>query len=305
MNIPYFFEEDFPPSSAKFKTIRYTEKNIHDFAWFADKRFRVLKGQVKLPESGRTVTTWAMFPAMEGYLWKKAISYVNNAIWYFSKWNGDYPYDSFTAIQSALNAGDGMEYPGLTVISSVNDPYLLDEVMAHEICHSWYYSALGSNERQFPFMDESITTSNETRYMSARYPEKKLWELSLRNRKMAKLFHAEKIPADRIEEIDWVSKARINTEQSMNLPAVDYTYDNYGSIIYSKASRGFTYLRSYLGDSLYDSIMQDYYRKWKNKHPQPDDLRTVFQEHTDKDLSWFFDDFLANNKKTRLQDCKI
>ena len=35
---------DFPASSEKLKTIRYTQKNVHDFAWFADKRYAVLKG---------------------------------------------------------------------------------------------------------------------------------------------------------------------------------------------------------------------------------------------------------------------
>jgi hypothetical protein len=238
-----------------------------------------------------------MFAAKEGYLWKKAISYVNSAIWYFSEWNGDYPYDSFTAIQSTLSAGDGMEYPGLTVISSMRDPYLLDQVLAHEICHSWFFSAIGSDERRYPFMDEGITTSNESRYMSVQYPEKKLWELALRNRKIASLFNAEKIPADRLEEMDWLIPARGNREQDINLHSTEYSYANYGSIIYSKASRGFMWLRSYLGDSLYDSIMHDYYRLWKNKHPQPEDLRVVFESHTEKDLSWFFDDFLGTTKR--------
>ena len=109
-----------------------------------------------------------MFTNQESYLWKKSIRYINSALSYFSRWNGDYPYNNFTAIQSALNAGSGMEYPGLTVIGLADDPYLLDEVISHEICHSWFYSALGSDERRFPFMDESITTANETRYMDAK-----------------------------------------------------------------------------------------------------------------------------------------
>jgi len=138
----------------------------------ADKRFHVLKGKVRLPETGRVVTTWAMFTNQEAYLWRNAVSYINNALWYFSIWNGDYPYNTYTAVQSALNAGDGMEYPELTVIGVANDSYLLDEVIAHEICHSWFYSALGSDERRFPFMDESITSANESRYMDVRYPEK-------------------------------------------------------------------------------------------------------------------------------------
>jgi len=83
--------EFFPLSSSRMKTLRYTENNIHDFAWFADKRFHVLKGSVKLPGTHREVTTWAMFTNQEAHLWKDAISYVNDAILLFSKWIGDYP----------------------------------------------------------------------------------------------------------------------------------------------------------------------------------------------------------------------
>jgi hypothetical protein len=297
MRIPDYINDAFPPSTNQTKTLTYTENNIHDFAWFADKRFHVLKGSVNLPESGRKVTTWAMFTNKEAYLWRKAIFYINNSIWYFSKWNGDYPYDSFTAVQSTLNSGDGMEYPGLTVVSGGADPYLLEEVLCHEICHSWFYSALGSDERRFPFMDESITSANESRYMQLTHAGKKLWEVDLRNRKLAVFFHAEDIPILRERELEWLIPARMNLEQSINLPATRYNSESYGSIIYSKAPQGFSYLRSYLGDSVYDNIMHDYYGKWKNKHPMPDDLKLTFESHTNKDLSWFFDDFLGTTKR--------
>jgi hypothetical protein len=287
----------FPPSSGQMKTLRYTENNIHDFAWFADKRFHVLKGKVQLPDSGREVTTWAMFTDQEAGLWEDAISYVNNAIWAFSEWIGDYPYNSFTAVQSALNSGAGMEYPGLTVIGLARDPYLLDEVIAHEICHSWFYSAIGSDERRFPYMDESTASAYESRYMEARYPGKKLWEISFKNKKIAKLFHIEDMPVQRIQEFEWLIPARRNYEQPVNLAAPVYSYDNYGSIVYNKAAQGFNYLRAYLGDSLFDSCMHVYYRTWMNRHPMPEDLRKVFESGTTKDLSWFFDDFLGTTKR--------
>ena len=296
MRIPDYVNEDFPPSSKQIKTLRYKENNIHDFAWFADKRFHVLKGKVRLPETGREVITLAMFTNQEAYLWRNAVSYINNALWYFSKWNGDYPYSTFTAVQSALNAGDGMEYPELTVIGVANDSYLLDEVIAHEICHSWFYSALGSDERRFPFMDESITSANESRYMDVRYPGKKLWEIELKNLKLAKILHIDKMPVQRIQELEWLISARSNMEQDINIAAPEFSINNYESIIYNKAAQGFNYLRAYLGDSLYDSTMHDYYRLWRGKHPHPDDLRDVFKHHTDKDLSWFFDDFLGTTK---------
>lgn len=310
MRIPYYYDEPFPPSSTKMKTLIYIEDNIHDFAWFADKRFHVLKGHVKLPESGREVTTMSMFTNKEAFLWKNSISYLNSALWYFSKWNGDYPYGSFTAVQSTLNSGDGMEYPELTVISATGDSYLLDEVLAHELCHSWFYSAIGSDERRYPFMDESITAANESRYMHLRYPDKKLWELLIKNKRLAEFMHADKMPVQRIEELEWVIPARVNLEQSINLPAPVYSDSNYGSIIYEKASQGFNYLRSYLGDSVYDNAMHEYYRLWENKHPMPDDLREVFETTSKKDLSWFFDDLLGTTKRldykiARYKDGKV
>ena len=77
--------DDFPASSYQVKTLRYTGRGIHDFAWFADKRFHVLKGNLILPESGREVTTWIMFTNRQANLWKYAIKYVNSSISYFQK----------------------------------------------------------------------------------------------------------------------------------------------------------------------------------------------------------------------------
>jgi hypothetical protein len=288
---------DFPPSSDENKTLQYTGNKIHDFAWFADKRFHVLKGSVKLPESGRQVTTLAMFTNQQSELWKEALKNVNSAIKYFSDRIGDYPYNTFTAVQSALNAGAGMEYPGITVIGIADDSYSLDEVIAHEICHNWFYSALGSDERRYPFMDEGITSAYEVRYLKERYPDKKLWEVYFSNMKIVEFMHIVKMPVQRIQEIEWLVQARQNLEQPMDLPAQDYSYVNYSVIIYSKAAIGFNYLRAYLGDSLFDSTMHEYYRTWASKHPGPDDLRNLFELNTQKNLSWFFNDFIGTTKR--------
>lgn len=297
MNKPDYGGAEFPPSSIQMKTLRYTENHVHDFAWFADKRFHVLKGKIKLPDSGREVTTWVMFTNQEARLWLDAISYVNSAVLYFSKCVGDYPYNSFTAVQSALTSGAGMEYPGLTVIGLAKDPYLLDEVIAHEISHSWFYSAIGSDERRYPFMDESIASAYESRYMEEKYPGKKLWEIDIKNRNLASFFQIKEMPVQRIQELEWLVSARRNSEQPVNLPATDYNPEAYNSIIYNKAAQGFNYLRAYLGDSLFDSLMHNYYRTWKNRHPQPEDLRAIFESGTTKNLSWFFDDFLGTTRR--------
>jgi len=286
----------FPRSSIQTKTLRYTEEHIHDFAWFADKRFHVLKDSVRLPETGKIVTTWVLFTNKQVKLWKDAIPYVNQAVLYFSKWVGEYPYSNYTAVQSTLNAGIGMEYPGITVIGYVEDGFALDKVIAHELAHTWFYSALGSNERRYPFMDEGITSAFEIRYLNEQYPDKKLWELFFSNPKMGRLF-SEKLPASRLYELQWLATARENKEQPLDLAATEYDFSNYGTMIYDKAGIGFNYLRAYLSDSMFDATMQSYYRIWKFRHPGPEDLQRVFEAETGKDLDWFFVDFIGTTKR--------
>ena len=290
-------ELDFPVSSEQLKTLRYTTDKVHDFAWFADKRFHVQKGMVRLPNTGREVSTMILFTNEQPYLWKDALQYVNDAIYWFSDKIGDYPYQNFTAVQSALTSGSGMEYPGITVIGEANDDYSLDEVISHEICHSWFYSALGSNERRYPYMDEGPTSAYTDRYLNEKYPEKKLWELYLKNRRLANFLEIDKMPVQRIQELEWLIQARKNLEQPINLPATEYTELNYRLMLYNKAPIAFNYLRAYLGDSVFDSSMQEYFAQWKNKHPQPEDLRKIIEVESGKDLTWFFDDLLGTTKR--------
>ena len=70
-------------------------------------------------------------------------------------------------------AGGGMEYPNITVIGDMSNEFELDVTIAHEVGHNWFYGILGSNERDYPFMDEGLNSFYEMRYTRAKYPEKK------------------------------------------------------------------------------------------------------------------------------------
>lgn len=289
--------DSFPPSSSKLKTLVYTAENVHDFAWFADKRFHVMKGEVKLPGSAKTVTVWSMFTDNNKDLWKNANDYAKNALWAYSKWIGDYPYQTYTVVQSRLNAGAGMEYPGLAVIGNTTDAYDLDDVISHEIAHNWFYSALATNERQFPYMDESLTSAYTERYMHKKYPDKKLWELYFKREEIAKFFHIDDFPVNQLQEYKWLSQARENREQPIKSSSTELTYNNYNLMLYYKAAKGFNHLRAYLGDSIFDEAVQSYFATWKHKHPYPEDLQNTFQKNTTKDINWFFDNLLTTTKQ--------
>ena len=158
----------FPKSSAEKKTLRFIQKNVHDFAWFTDKRYHVLKGEVNVNK--RKITSWALFTNNEAKLWRRSIEYINDATRYFSKWVGEYPYNHVTAVDGTISAGGGMEYPNITVIGSSGDSKSLETVIVHEVGHNWYYGILGSNERDNAWMDEGLNTYIEIRYMEEKYP---------------------------------------------------------------------------------------------------------------------------------------
>lgn len=294
------FEKDsmsFPTSSKKYKTIRYKQSNVHDFAWFTDKRFHVLKDEVTLPNSNKKVNTWAMFTNDEAHLWLKANEYIKDALTYYSGWYGDYPYNNCTAILASQARGGGMEYPNITVIGKTGTDMALEMVIMHEVGHNWLYGILGFNERDYAWMDEGINSFTEARYMRKKYGVNDKFYKMFGKDKIARFFEIDKLRYKKMHEIDYLVSARQNKDQHASLPAGDYANGNYGGIIYHKVSRAFDYLLYYLGEEKFDAAMQSFYGKWQFKHPYPDDLRTHFENATGEDLSWFFDDLLKTTKK--------
>ena len=284
----------FPESDQETKTIRYTQKNVHDFAWFADKRFEVLKGEVELPYSKRKVTSWAMFVEHHANLWKDAIEYLNDATFYYSKWNGDYPYNQVTAVDGTISAGGGMEYPNVTVIGNSGSKEELEVVIVHEVGHNWFYGQLGSNEREHPWMDEGMNTLNELRYIETKYPNNEQMSKMMGN--MAQKIHLDHLSHHDMSDITHGMVASMGADQPIELPSDEYTSTNYGAIVYAKTGLVFSYLRDYLGDELFDQCMLAYYAKWEFKHPQPQDMKQVFVEITGKNLDWVFEDLITTTK---------
>ncbi|TXB67050.1 M1 family metallopeptidase [Vicingus serpentipes] len=287
----------FPLSNDTLKTLNYHQENVHDFAWFADKRYHVLKGEVELPHSKEKVTTWAMFTNNEAYLWKKSIEYLNDAIYYYSLWNGDYPYKQVTAVDGALSAGGGMEYPNVTVIGESGNDFGLETVIMHEVGHNWFYGILGSNERDHPWMDEGLNSLNENRYIETKYPNAKLLPVDSGITPLLRFFDLADYKHKASYELLYTTNARLNKDQAIEEKSANYTSMNYGGIVYSKTAIVFDYLLAYLGEEIFDKCMHHYFDEWKFKHPQPQDLRAIFEEETGKDLSWFFDDIIKTTKK--------
>lgn len=289
----------FPPSDHETKTLEYKQNNIHDFGWFADKRFQILKGEVILPSTNKKITTWALFTNSEPKIWKNSIEYMNDALTYYSKWIGDYPYKQCTAVDGTIAAGAGMEYPNFTIIGTSGNAVELEIAIVHEIGHNWFYGMLGSNERDHPWMDEGINSFYEMRYALTKYPptQYKGWNELYGFGKLGDIIGTSRINYREATDLQYKYAASSYTDQAIEGKAVDFTESNYGSIVYKKTGNAFEQLKGFLGDTLFDTCMKDYFLKWQYHHPYPEDLGAIFKKDCDKDLSWFFKDMLQTNKK--------
>lgn len=288
----------FPASSKETKTLHIKQQRVHDFAWFADKRYYILRGEVELPHTKKKVKTMAMFTAGNSRYWAKSIEYLNNSLYYYSLWNGDYPYSQCTAVDGTISAGGGMEYPNVTVIGDVGSHSSLETVIMHEVGHNWFYGILGSNEREHPWMDEGINSFNEMRYNRTLHPERSLIGSFTEQMSpgLSRLLGLDLFKAKHQYYLAYLFSARNNNDQPIEGKADEYTNTNYGTIVYSKTAVAFDYLHDYLGDDVFDVAMQKYFERWKFKHPSPQDLQYVLEEVSKKDLSWFFKDLIETNK---------
>ncbi len=282
-------------TSKDIKTLHFHQEDVHDFAWFADQKWIVRKGELKFEKSGRAVTLWSMYLPKNAELWENSIEYLNDATYWYSKFYLEYPYNHVTAVDGDMSAGGGMEYPNITVISEFPSKDLLEYVIMHEVGHNWLYGIIGSNERDHAWIDEGLNEYTNIRYWEKKYGDRGE-TIVISDFMQNKLKIANNLRMSWINYLGYNMRAVPGDEQPVDITSAEFDQANYGALVYYKPAVYTYYLQYYLGEELMNKIMHDFFDKWKFKHPQPADIRQLFEEHTDKDLSWYFDGVLNSTK---------
>ncbi|HMK26535.1 MAG TPA: M1 family metallopeptidase [Chitinophagaceae bacterium] len=254
----------FPESSKENKTLKYKQANVHDFAWFADKRFIVNYDTCRLA-SGKVIDVFTYYTTQQNKAWDNSVKYAKDAVRHYSSLVGEYPYNIVQVVQGPESFGGGMEYPTITVISPTGNPKELDITIAHEIGHNWFYGILASNEREHPWMDEGINSYYDAKYRLSKYGKQ-----------------------PQQERILFESKAATKTDQPIELPSEKFSEANYGLVAYYKTAEWMRYLESQLGTEEFNKAMQEYFRHWQFKHPQPEDFKKAMEESSGKNLDPVF-----------------
>jgi hypothetical protein len=265
------------------KTLIFQADSVHDFAWFADKDFIIEYDTMQLT-SAKVVDVFAYHPSSGNKLWDRSVDYIKDAVRHYSSWVGDYPYPTVQAVEGPKNSSSGgMEYPMITLITSpdANDEKL-DAVIAHEIGHNWFYSVLGSNERDHAWMDEGINT-----YFQFRYEHEKYRANSLFGDVIPKAVREK--PLDQFQAAVYSALMNVPMPEAIDLTALDYpNKDEYAVIVYLKTALWMYMIEALEGRDNLDKGIHDYFTEWKFKHPYPEDFQKVLEQSMGKSLDQYF-----------------
>jgi Peptidase family M1 domain len=272
------------PAAEPTKTLHYHQDNISDFAWFADRHFHTEHDTLQLA-SGRIIDVYSFYTPAANPAWRHSIAYMKDAIRFHSALIGEYPFNVVTAVEAKLPAQGGIEYPTITSIDVEGDEESLDYTIGHEIGHNWFYAALGTDERRYPWMDEGINTYYDYRYLARKYPPRSSAPASPHSSAPAWLL--KKWPGNS-DQVRMNTVAAIREDQPISTPSEDFTAENYKLIAYTKTAIWMKALADTLGTPLFDSCMREYFREWQFRHPYPDDFKTIITSTSHRNLDTLF-----------------
>lgn len=268
---------------------RFHAEKVHDFAFICDPYYKVTSEY-----HGNTLVRVLYFPREEKE-WKKALGYAKDALTYYGRWYGEYPYSTLTVAQGFRGTGGGMEYPNIVLLSIKPNSLtnLFETVVMHEVGHQWFYGVVGNNEMDEAWLDEGINTFSEIRYMEEKYgKDEKLFNFPRLLRFLSPL------NARYLHRFLYHTASQYE-ERSILSPAYRFTEDpaSYSAIAYSKAGLVVDMLRKYVGEATFDEIMRTYVKRFSYKHPTTRDFIDVVNEVTGEDMNWFFDQWLRTTEK--------
>lgn len=240
---------------------------VHDFMWAADPEY--VHDTLEM-EGGPTLHFFYKNDPKLEENWKKLQSKTREAMEFFSRNIGTYPYKQYSVVQG----GDGgMEYAMSTLITGERSFGSLVGVMVHELAHSWFQHLLATNEAKHAWMDEGFTSFISSLCMNEIMDQNKdnPFENSYKG---------------------YYALVQSGKEQPQTTHADRYDLNfAYGISAYSKGSIFLSQLGYIIGQDKLMSSLRKYYETFKYKHPVPNDIKRVAEQESGMDLDWYLIDW--------------
>ena len=246
--------------------------NVRDFALVLSNQLRVLREEV-----GRIRLNYYYFQDESA---QETVAFLRKTIGYYSSVFGEYPYSTFSAVQTGL-IFDGMEYPTLSIISASLEGKDLLRTLAHEVAHQWWYAAVGSDQLTNAWQDEGLAE-----YSSLLFFEKHK-EYGVDAAELLRTAREEykNYRTSYEHTLGWV-------DTRMTRPLGEYLNEyEYKCIAFDKSVVMWDALREAIGEKKLLGGLRKYYTENKYKKALPSHLVGAF-ERTGLNLHGFFEGYL-------------
>jgi hypothetical protein len=134
---------------------------VRDFALLCSSLYQEWQGEVVVCTDRPPVRIHVLALPQHEFYAKEMLRITREALETYSKWFGAYPYPDFTLVESYFG-WLGNECGTLVMVDErvFNMPHLavnyIEYLVSHEICHQWWYNAVGTNGYCETFMDEAL-----------------------------------------------------------------------------------------------------------------------------------------------------
>ena len=204
----------------------------------------------------RGTTVNSVFYAEHDEGGSRALDYASQAVRLFDRRIGPYPFTELDVVETPTLAG-GIEYPGLVVINSSYhgaEGGRMEWVVVHEVLHQWWYSLVGNDQVDDPWLDEALVQYCTLLYFEEQYGHDVAETL------------LESVFQQPYEELRGSER-----DKPVGLPVAAYNSRDYGVVVYQKGPLYFHALRQVVGEEAFWEILQTYFERNRYRIATPED----------------------------------
>ena len=197
-----------------------------------------------------------------------------DALDFYNRTIGLYPYAELSVVP--FDQSGGMEYPSLIMISSRylrSDSRAMGElVIAHEVAHQWFYSVVGSDQINAPWLDESLVEFLAFRY----YAE-----------------HNGEEAAEALWNERFSTYATAERDTRLDASLYEFEGDAYFTTVYAHGAALFRALWEEVGDTAFFGALRIYFDANSFENAMFSDLLAAFEEAIGRDFTAWFETRMA------------
>ncbi|MDN3593639.1 metalloprotease [Zunongwangia endophytica] len=184
------------------------------------------------------------------------------------------------------------------------DGFNYDIQQLKTITNNFLSNSLLLNPREDQWIHDAIAISIMMNYVDRYYPKMKLIG-SLSNIIGIRWFHAADLEFNDQYPLLYMNMARMNIDQPLNESKDSLLKFNVNIANPYKAGIGVKYLEDYLGSEAVRNSIAEFYSENKLKLSNAEEFAAKLRKNTDKNIDWFFEDYVNTRKKIDFKISKL